>query len=280
MNTLKKFVAIIIILTLIVFFVNSFLEIKRKEPFMDKIADNLRHAITGEHNDNEVEDVEVDTCLPIEDSVPNVDGTHMYTYEGDLNLSEYILKTELPVAPNMTKYILKTKVESCKKPIDKLIKEGEKIVKEGEKVVKKVAKPVKKVVKKTVKPVKKAAKPVKKVAKKVAKPVAKPVKKVANELNNVVKTPQPIVPDRETRDKIERSPDRDLVNKANVSKLGKNTENGNEILFQFNKILPTNLTYKNPNRCIHSELRNDDNTNTVESENVVDKVKNWFGKLF
>ena len=40
-------------------------------------------------------------------------GTYMYTYKDNVDLSEYILKTEIPRGPDMSKYILKSKVKAC-----------------------------------------------------------------------------------------------------------------------------------------------------------------------
>ena len=128
---------------------------------------------------------------------------------------------------------------------------------------------------------KKTKQTVKKPVKKTEKTPEKPApKKIASDLDKAVEAPKKIVPDAETKRKIENDPNRDLVDKNNVTKYGKDTKNGNPIVFQFDKILPDNLTYKNPNKCIHSNVEGTDNSNVVDDDkNMFEKLTDWFKNL-
>ena len=281
MNTLKKFVAIIIIITLILFFVNVYNTVTKSQEDFNVITDaakNVRDYIEttfniDSSNDNVMKD-DADICDNNDNDT--ADNTIMYTYRNRVDLSEYILKTEMPIMPDMNKYILKTKLKGVK---------GGKRVKTQEEHAKKMAK--KSAAKKSAAKSKPAAKKsTDKTAKKPAaksKPAAKKpaAKKIANKMDEAVAEPKKIVPDAETKSKIENDPNRDLINKKNVTKYGKDTKNGNPIVFQFDKILPDNLTYKNPNKCIHSNVEGNDNSNVVEGgrSNLFKKLTGWFQKI-
>lgn len=283
MNTLKKFVAIIIIITLILFFVNVYNTVTKSQEDFNVITDaakNVRDYIENTFNiDSSADNVMKDDAEICVESDAEDSGTIMYTYRNRVDLSEYILKTEMPVMPDMNKYILKTKLKGVK---------GGKRVKTQEEHEKKTKKQASKSTAKkssAKKPVAKSKPAAKKpAAKKPAakKPAAKkPAKKIANKMDEAVAEPKKIVPDAETKSKIENDPNRDLIDKNNVTKYGKDTKNGNPIVFQFDKILPDNLTYKNPNKCIHSNVEGTDNSNVVEGDNgnIFKKLTDWFNGL-
>ena len=285
MNTLKKFVAIVILITLILFFIHTFLKV---EEFGTRLI---------EHNTVRT-DPDDSTCAESEEQ--NTEGIYMYNYDNVPNFSEYILKTEMPSQPDMSKYTLKTNLKPTPTPTPTTTTANtsstpeERAVRSVRRVVnrtaRQVAKPVKRAAKPVVKPVKRVAKqvtkPVKKVAEEAAKTVEKPASKIASELNKVVSDPTKIEPDADTRAKMKKTEENsDLVTKSNVTDLGKNTENGNEIVFKFDRILPDNLTYKKKDtKCIHSPVRGDDNSNEVPStksyENLYKSIVDWFRKLF
>ena len=284
MNTLKKFVAIVILITLILFFVHTFLKV---EEFGTRLI---------EHNTVRT-DPDDSTCA---DGEQNTEGIYMYNYDDVPNFSEYILKTEMPSQPDMSKYTLKTNLKpkpttpTTTTPTTTTANTSstpeERAVRSVRRVVKRTARQVAKPVKRVAKPVKQVAKtvekPVKKVAEETAKTVEKPASKIASELNKVVSDPTKIEPDADTQAKMKKTKERsDLVTKSNVTDLGKNTENGNEIVFKFDKILPDNLTYKKKDtKCIHSPVRGDDNSNEVPAtksyEELYKRVLDWFRKLF
>lgn len=290
MNTLKKFVAIVILITLILFFIHTFLKV---EEFGTRLI---------EHNTVRT-DPDDSTCA---DGEQNTEGIYMYNYDDVPNLSEYILKTEMPSQPDMSKYTLKTNLKPTPTPTptpttttantsstteERAVRSVRRVVK---RTARQVAKPAKRVVKRVAKPVikpvkqvaKTVEKPVKKVAEEAVKTVEKPASKIASELNKVVSDPTKIEPDADTRAKMKKTEARsDLVTKFNVTDLGKNTENGNEIVFKFDRILPDNLTYKKRDtKCIHSPVRGDDNSNEVPAtksyEELYKRVLDWFRKLF
>ena len=283
MNTLKKFVAIIILITLMLFFVHSFLKV---EEFETRVIEHI--TVRTEYDED-------DTCIAGEDKAKeeNKEGVYMYNYDNVPNFSEYILKTQIPAPPDMSKYTLKTNLKPTPKPTPttkaNTSTPEERAVRSVSRTVKQTANKVAKPVKRVAKPVKKVAKtvekPVKKVAKEAAKTVEKPTSKIASELNKVVSDPTKIEPDADTRAKMKKTKARsDLVTKSNVTKLGKNTENGNEIVFKFDRILPDNLTYKKKDtKCIHSPVRGDDNSNEVPPtksyENLYKSIVDWFRKL-
>lgn len=271
MNTLKKFVAIIILITLILFFVHTFLKV---EEFGTRLI---------EHNtgSNTV------TCA---DGEQNTEGTYMYDYNDVANFSEYILKTEIPAPPDMSKYILKTNLKSSKSTPTTTTPATTASSTSSSSTTRSIRRNVNRTARQVANPVKRVAKPVvkpvKKVAKDTVKTVEKPASKIASELNKVVSDPTKIEPDADTQAKMKKTEEKsDLVTKSNVTDLGKNTENGNEIVFKFDKILPDNLTYKKKDtKCIHSPVRGDDNSNEVPAtksyEELYKRVLDWFRKLF
>ena len=276
MNTVKKIVPIIIIIALIYFFIEAYSKVEQfREDFsvLDDVSDSIRNFIDNILNKKDDDAVEL---IPDNSEKRESSGTYMYTYKDNVDLSEYILKTEIPRGPNMNKYILKSEVkpcEKCEKPdtTKKQSKPKAPAKKTVPKTVKKVAKKVGNVVKKT------ATKSVKQAVKDV-KAVAKPVKKIATELDNVIKPVEPIKADEQAKKKM--TEDKDLVNKSNVSKLGKDTKNGNPVVFQFDKILPKDLTYKR-NKCIRSMVKGVDNSNVVDKtdkskKSFIDKILSFF----
>ena len=283
MNT-KKIIAIIIILILITFFIKTYNEVERvREGFLEDGARTLRDFLNDTFN------LKRDEIKMLEQPPPpdEDEAVVMYTYKDNVDLSEYILKTEIPPRPNMNKYILKTKIPGCEdcdeKKVKKNPKQRMKMAKKKTKVKKQTLK--KKPTPKRVNKVEKAVKDVVKPVKDVAKVVKKPVDKIASELDNIVSDPKPVKVDKRAKEKINR--DKDLINKSNVNSLGKNTENGNRIRFQFDKILPDNLTYKkktNTARCLHSHVKGTDNNNKIKKEKSNDglivKLDKWFNSLF
>ena len=194
---------------------------------------------------------------------------------------KYTLKTNLkpkPTTPTTT-----TPTTTSSTPEERAVRSVRRVVKRN---ARQVAKPVKRVAKPVKQVAKTVEKPVKKVAEKTAKTVEKPASKIASELNKVVSDPTKIEPDADTQAKMKKTEEKsDLVTKSNVTDLGKNTENGNEIVFKFDKILPDNLTYKKRDtKCIHSPVRGDDNSNEVPAtksyEELYKRVLDWFRKLF
>jgi len=288
MNT-KKIIAIIIILILITFFIKAYNEVERmREGFLEDGARSLRDFLNDTFN------LKKDEIKILEQPPPpkEDEAVVMYTYKDNVDLSEYVLKTEMPPHPNMNKYILKTKIPGC----EDCDEEGKKVKKKASmKMVKKVPRKTKKVkkpvpkkrvkkVNKLEKAVKDVTKPVKDVADTVKKPIVDTGEKIASELDKVVSDPKPVKVDKEAKDKLKR--DKDLINKNNVSTLGKNTENGNKVRFDFGKILPDNLTYNkkitSSNRCLHSHVKGTDNDNKVkkEEEGLLVKLDKWFHSLF
>lgn len=201
----------------------------------------------------------------------------------------------MPSQPDMSKYTLKTNLKPSSMPTTTTTANTsstpeERAVRSVRRVVKRttrqVAKPVERVAKPVERVAKKVTKPVKKVAEDTVKTVKKPANKIVSELDKVVSDPTKIEPDADTRAKMKKTEENsDLVTKSNVTKLGKNTENGNEIVFKFDRILPDNLTYKKKGtKCIHSPVRGDDNSNKVPQtksyEDLYKRVVDWFRKLF
>lgn len=275
MNTLKKFVAIIILITLMLFFVHSFLKV---EEFGTRVIEHI--TVRTEYDED-------DTCIAEENKSKeeNKEGIYMYNYDDVPNFSEYILKTQIPAQPDMSKYTLKTNLKPKPTPTTKADTSTpeERAIRSVSRTVKRTADKVAKPVKRVAKPV---VKPVKKVAEEAVKTVEKPASKIASELDKVVSEPTKNKPDADTQAKMKKTEKRgDLVTKSNVSDLGKNTENGNEIVFKFDRILPDNLTYKKKDKkCIHSPVRGDDNSNEVPAtksyEELYKRVLDWFRKLF
>lgn len=291
MNT-KKIIAIIIILILITFFIKTYNDVERvREGFLEDGARTLRDFLNDTFN------LKKDEIKILEQPPPPKDdeAVVMYTYKDNVDLSEYVLKTEIPRRPNMSKYILKTKIPGCEDCDEKKTKKTKKFSKmkmarktPKKRVVKKTLKkkPKLKKVNKVEKTVKDAVKPVKDIADVVKKPVVDTGNKIASELDKVVSDPTPIKVDKRAKDKLNR--DKDLVNKKNVTTVGKNTENGNRVRFDFGKILPDNLTYNkkitSSNRCLHSHVKGTDNDNKVNKEkpnvSLLAKIDKWFNSLF
>ena len=276
MNTVKKIVAIIIIVALIYFFINAYSKVEQfREDFklFNDISNNIQEFFNNSASDQDAEDAEDDVMESIQQRESS--GTYMYTYKDNVDLSEYILKTEIPRGPDMSKYILKSKVKACDRCDDEDQDEtsanndsnNQQKSEKSKNIVEKVSKDIEDTVVKT------ADKSIKQAVKDT-KTVAKPITKIASKLNNIIKPVKPLKADQQAKKKM--SKDKDLVNKSNVTSLGKDTKNGNPVVFQFDKILPNDLTYKK-NKCIRSNVVGTDNSNVVKKE---PKKKSFMEKLF
>ena len=249
MIKLKNIVTIILCIALILFFVNTIMNVRDKfdnsmhikEKFGDDLIDSaadglskLKKLVGGDNLDN--------SCKPTKKECPlNLNGVIIRQIDEDgqePDLSNYILKTEIPPLPDLSKYILKSEIPpQCKSKKRSQKKRSQKKKSRKKRSRKKRTKKQPKTTPATVTP--------SAVTPSTTTPATTTA--AASAVDSLIKDPTTIPMTNEIKRKIKKK--KDLITKSNVMKMGKNTNNGNRIKFQFDKILPDDLTYTSKVKC-------------------------------